>query len=216
MNQTNLSSRQRILLFLAVAAAALLAAHLLDHWTYLYIAYYHAGRYTTVDGMDWARFLRSLGYLPLWLAGALALCLNAWPRIQKEDWRVVMRPAYLLALTPTIAGALDELTKLVVRRERPNAHAGAYVFRPFTDHPFSSSGLGFPSSHAAVAFGAAFILCRLWPRAWPVWIILAVGCALTRILDRAHFLSDVTGGLLVAYATTWALWHATSPRDPIS
>ena len=63
------------------------------------------------------------------------------------------------------AGIVGELLKILVRRMRPPDVGSAYAFRAFSDHPFSSRGLGFPSSHAVVAFGAAAILSRMFPRA---------------------------------------------------
>lgn len=57
--------------------------------------------------------------------------------------------------------------------------------------------MGLPSSHVAVAFGGAFALTHLWPRAGWVMVPLAVGCALTRVLVGQHFLSDIAGGAIV-------------------
>jgi membrane-associated phospholipid phosphatase len=51
--------------------------------------------------------------------------------------------------------------------------------------------MGIPSSHAAVAFGGAFMLLRLFPGAGIIALLGATGCATTRILLGAHYLSDV-------------------------
>jgi membrane-associated phospholipid phosphatase len=56
-----------------------------------------------------------------------------------------------------------------------------------------------PSSHVLVAFAAATVLARLFPRAWGLWYLLAAGCAVTRVLAMAHFLSDTVVAALVGY-----------------
>ncbi len=200
-----------ILTFAVVAVLALGAAHLLDRAAYTWL--YDPGVYDH----DWGRMLRTLGFLPFWLVGAVALWLHdrgpaggetgaagaRGPGSPPRAWR----RALLLALAPTASGIAGELLKLVIRRERPWAAGGAYVFRPFSDRPLSGAGLAMPSSHAVVAFGAAFALARLFPRTAPVWYLLATACALTRVAARAHFLSDVTLGALLAWLVVAGLWR---------
>ena len=141
---------------------------------------------------DLGRLLRTIGYFPFWLVAGLALWL------QSRD----VRRGLLLAITPGFAGLIDELLKVLSQRERPAMHDGAYFFRPFTGEWWKTSDIGLPSSHAMVAFAAAWILCRLYPKASVVWIGLAIGCAINRVAAQAHFLSDVTvaavAGILVA------------------
>jgi membrane-associated phospholipid phosphatase len=106
-----------------------------------------------------------------------------------------------------VGGIVAEVLKLLFRRERPEAHAGAYVFRSWRDHAVSTAGLSLPSSHALVAFAAAAMLARLYPRARWLCFALAVGCALTRVLARAHFLSDVTLAAIVGWAVAAMVWR---------
>ena len=177
----------------AIAFVACVASLMLDRWAYERLTY--AGVYEH----DWGRMLRVIGFLPTWYVAALALWLNEGATIM-----AARRRALLLVASPTVAGIAAEAFKLLMRRERPEARHGEYVFRAFVDRPFSSAGIGSPSSHAAVAFGAAAILGCLFPRARWVWFALAIGCALTRVLARAHFLSDVVAGAIVGLAT--AAW----------
>lgn len=153
---------------------------------------------------DWGRLLRVGGYLPTWLLAGAGLWLLDGERRRALSWGALRRGAWV-ALVPTASGILGEAVKLVVRRERPNAHDGEHAFRAWGTDTFSTSGLGFPSSHACVAFGAAFALTALFPRAWPVWLALALGCCVTRLADRAHFLSDCVGSALVAMTAGTAL-----------
>jgi membrane-associated phospholipid phosphatase len=183
--------------YAVVGAALFLAATLGDRW-----AYAHLGLPGSA-ARDWDRMLRAAGYLPTWLLVALGLGLVRAGH-QAQPWRRRAGPGLTLACAATLAGAAAELVKILVRRERPNLHDGAYVFRAWSDRPWSTSDLGLPSSHAAVAFGAAFLLTRLWPRGGPVWLALAAGCALTRLFEQAHFLSDVTLAAVLGYGAAWA------------
>jgi membrane-associated phospholipid phosphatase len=64
-----------------------------------------------------------------------------------------------------------------------------------------------------VAFGAAWMLSYLFPRARWVWITLAAGCGLSRVLAQAHFVSDVVVAALAAFATTTWLWRRYGPTS---
>jgi membrane-associated phospholipid phosphatase len=68
------------------------------------------------------------------------------------------------------------------------------------------AALGLPSSEAAVAFGAA-VMARLFPEARGLWYGIALGCALTRVAARAHFMSDVVLAALVVYVVMLILWR---------
>ena len=74
---------------------------------------------------DFGRMLRVVGYLPLWMLLGGALWLQTRDR----------RRALLLALTPALGGLAAEVLKILLRRERPGLHDGAYFFRPFSDQP---------------------------------------------------------------------------------
>jgi membrane-associated phospholipid phosphatase len=63
------------------------------------------------------------------------------------------------------------------------------------------------SSHVGVAFGALAMLALLFPRTRPVCFALAAGCALSRVLAGAHFLSDVTVAAVLGIATAALLWR---------
>jgi membrane-associated phospholipid phosphatase len=175
----------RVLVWALAAMALVAAATALDPWAYHHVVW------TKVYDTDWGRALRTVGYWPTWIVVSLALWRDGQPA-EIAAWR-----ARLLAVSVTLAGLFGEVCKMVLRRERPNAHDGAYVFRPFTDHPFNTSGIGLPSSHAFLAFAGAATLARLFPRTAVIWYLLAIGCGVTRVLAQAHFLSDVVVGALL-------------------
>ena len=155
-----------------------------------------------VYDLDWARLLRVMGFAPTWGVAALAMWLHERPEVAV---RASARAWYLV--TATLAGGLlAEILKLLLRRERPMVNDGLYGFRAWSDHPFSTSGLAWPSSHTMVAFAAATAMARLFPRARWVWYSLAAGCGITRVLAHAHFLSDVTLGMLFGWCVGWGVW----------
>ncbi len=179
-----------------VSTGAILAATLLDHWGYRHL--FTPGIYDR----DWGRMLRIVGFYPTWIVLAIALWMQTRNR----------RRALLLFFAPGLGGLLAEVLKLLMRRERPAVMDGEYVFRSFTERPFSTSGLALPSSHALVAFSGAWMLCRLYPRAWPVWVGLAAGCAFTRVEAHAHFLSDVTVAAVAAWFMVEWMWRRWERR----
>ncbi|MBI1809999.1 MAG: phosphatase PAP2 family protein [Gemmatimonadetes bacterium] len=171
-------------------------------------AVYHAVWHKDIYNLDWARLLRLQGWLPTWWI----VTLSMWLVERERDAALAKRRAWLLFASPAVAGVLCELLKLVIRRERPSVADGEWVFRPFGEHPWSTAGLATPSSHTMVAFGAATMMARLFPRARWVFYVLAAGCAATRVLDRAHYLSDVTFGALLGWAVGWGLWIEWGPK----
>jgi membrane-associated phospholipid phosphatase len=175
---------------------ALILAFAGDRWTYEHI------EMARVHDEDWGRFLRILGFLPTWAIIALGVWLH-----ERGMFEHARRRALLIVASPLLAGVVAELLKLALRRERPGVHDGDYFFRAFSERTFSTGGLALPSSHAMVAFGGAAMLAYFYPRARWLWFALAAGCGLTRVLARAHFLSDVVVGALAALATTAWLWN---------
>lgn len=200
MSTTSESPARRVLVRnLAIAIVLVGLSLLADGWVAEHV------RFGRVYETDWGRMLRNFGYLPFWMLAAIALALH--DRGRRDWWR---RGALLLA-APAVAGIVGELLKITVRRMRPPDVGSAYAFRAFSDHPLSSRGLGFPSSHAVVAFGAAAILSRMFPRARVVWYAAAVGCAVSRLLAHAHYLSDVVAAALIGIAVASLLWRYRAP-----
>lgn len=138
---------------------------------------------------------RLAGYVPVWIVVAAALASID----MRRGWRAAWTRGGALIASVLLSGVAAELLKLVVRRERPAAPFTAYAFRPWTENPWSSAGLGWPSSHVAVAFAAVWVLWRLHPRAWPVWLLIGSACAWSRLAFNDHYLSDVVGAAALAY-----------------
>jgi membrane-associated phospholipid phosphatase len=184
-----------LIAFVAVTARLSMFA---DRW-----AYDHFNQPNLYD-QDWARLLREMGWWPTWAVAAIAL----WLATRAADRVAAKRSAWLLALAPGLAGILCEVLKLLLRRERPEFGAGEYVFRAWSENPFSTAGLALPSSHTMVAFAAATALARVYPGARWVWYLLATGCAATRVISHAHFVSDVSLAALLGWCVGWGVWIA--------
>ncbi len=157
------------------------------------------------ESKDWYSLLRIMGYAGTWVIIAIAYLLH--DRHTKH--------ALPLILAPLLAGTAAELLKLIFVRERPVSDAilqpGGYHFRfPFSGF-IDGHNLGLPSSHAAVAFGGALMLAYIQPKLRPLLILLAIGCAYTRLITGAHFASDVFLGALVGWAAAHLL-ASTLPK----
>lgn len=190
---------------LAITVAATAVAMLVDRTVF---ELFNAPK---IYDKDLGRLLRVMGFAGTWLAIALAVGFQHDGREARRT--VARRRGWLLFWSPMLAGALAELLKIVVRRERPALNDGAYGFRPWDERTWSGAGLAFPSSHAAVAFGGAFMLARVFPRAKWVGIALAVGCGVTRIAARAHFVSDVAFAAGLGWLVSWFLWRKWQPSE---
>ena len=184
-----------------------LVAQLSDQWIF------HHFTLPGIYDRGWGRMLRLAGYFPLWGIVALALVLHDWVPRTLATLREAGRRGLLLLWSAALGGIVAELLKLVFHRERPGLADGAHVFRPWSDHPFSTTQLGLPSSEAAVAFAAAAALARLFPEAGLLWYALAVGCALTRVASGAHFMSDAVLAAFVGYVVVWMLWRRRRSRS---
>lgn len=162
------------------------------------------------EGLAWVQMLRAAGYVPTWLLIAAGVALAGWTRS-------AMLHAAFIAGSAALSGAIAEVAKVLLRQARPDATGGVHRFIAWSED--WTRGFGLPSSHAAVAFGAAFAVAWLWPRAGAVALVVAAGCGLTRVMMGAHFVSDVAAGALVGYAVAWGLafassrWSARPPKN---
>ena len=190
---------------LGVTALAFAVACLADPWVYEHVSD------PKVYGRDWGRLLRVMGFLGTWVALAVAVALHEG--VEPARRAHAKQRAWLLFGAAALGGIVAEVGKLLLRRERPQVHDGLYGFREFADRTWSTSGLALPSSHTLVAFAGAAMLARLFPRARWVGYTLAAGCAVTRVMARAHFLSDVVLAAGLGWLVAFALARRWSPTD---
>lgn len=194
---------------LAVLLAVFLALLLLDKTIYERL-------YVNNPDTDFMRTLRVTGSLWPWLFVGAALIAQATalrPRV-----RGLAGAGAMIFLSAALSGLIAEGLQVLTGRLRPNKAdpEGTHQFRGLLDRFHDTSNLAFPSSHAAVAFGAAFLLWFVYPRAGAVALVAAAGCGLTRMLAGAHFASDVFAAAVLGYATARLLrpggWRGLAPR----
>lgn len=120
--------------------------------------------------------------LPLLALVAVVAC------VRSRSWR----PAAYAALLVGVTGALTMVTKVIVGRPDPH-------------QDMTAVGGSFPSGHTVtvlVCLGGAILLLQELPRWWEWAVVGLVGVAmgLSLLLQAAHWLTDVVGGLLLGLA----------------
>ncbi len=160
----------------------------------------------TLPSKDWWQALRALGYLPLWLVvGALFILRDHATRFAGGGLAAWHRGT-MVVLGAACSGLIAEIAKAIIRRQRPGDD-GALRF-DWAGQGLQGLGIGTVSSHAAVAFGGAFMLGLLVPAwRWPLFF-LALACAWSRVAAGAHFVSDCFAAALVSYAVVRLLRRA--------
>jgi membrane-associated phospholipid phosphatase len=95
---------------------------------------------------------------------------------------------------------LDQVTKIIFRRERPLYNNAAGNF--FSSNPGNKS---FPSSHSMLAWTVAGVIASEYPSRWVQLgtYSLASSVSLMRVLGQEHFPTDV----LVGGAAGWLIGH---------
>jgi membrane-associated phospholipid phosphatase len=126
----------------------------------------------------------------------LAAILLFWHRSQTRE-------AALVCISGLTAGLFYVIGKWIVGRRRPIFDRGVFNTRPFAFEFFhggfqgaiySHPNLSFPSGHVCLAFSTATALTICLPR-WRVpFFLVAASVAAERVLEGAHYLSDVTAG----------------------
>ncbi len=123
---------------------------------------------------------------PAVVAGGLAIVL-AVDLASGGGWSTVRLAAVALAGTNVVVEGL----KRAIGRTRPDGER-------------RRSNSSFPSSHAANAFGLAWVLGARWRRGIPFFFALALLVAFSRLYLNRHFLSDVVAGAAIGMAISWA------------
>ena len=135
--------------------------------------------------------------LVLWLGflGAVKLSRNEEKRRELQAWANAFGFAFL---TFCVTGLIEITLKFLIGRERPSSlvHFNNFVFHPFTFDPHFQS---FPSGHTQAMFTFAFLVSARfrWLRV-PAFIYAGL-IGFSRVIQNAHFLSDVAGGILMAW-----------------
>ena len=112
-----------------------------------------------------------------------------------------------------LSGLCTNLIKMLLGRARPVKllTENLYGFQFFQVEPKLTS---FPSGHSDTAMATALVLWYLWPRSWPLGLLLAVGVMLSRVAVLKHFPSDTLAGAYLAVVTTYYIQRWFKRRYP--
>lgn len=172
-------------------------------------------------------FLYDFGVIPAWIlavGGLFALVVSVWKRTWRPHWRVALYLVLAMAIGPGLV--VNDVFKKNWGRPRPK---DVYEFNG--DREFvkvwvkqdRGNGNSFASGHASTGFflfAPYFVLRRRHP-GWAI-TFLAAGISygalmgLTRMIQGAHFLSDVVWAFGFVYLTCAAcayLLRVTPPRQ---
>ncbi len=135
----------------------------------------------------------------------IGLLMGRWPgigsRIQAAWAEIGFLSAYVF-LAVGGGALLVNAFKQLIGRGRPVGYDddGAFSFDPFN---FDYGNASFPSGHSTTA--GAFIIAGfpIFPRLRPLFLVVGLAVALSRIVVGAHYPSDVLAGL--ALGIGWAL-----------
>ena len=105
-------------------------------------------------------------------------------------------------IATTVAGGLSALIRVVAGRTRPTHFDAANIWELFRGFR-NGVDLSFPSGHATLAFALAASLCYFLPKGRPLFVAVAAGTALSRVVMEAHFYSDVIFGAAFGFTVGW-------------
>lgn len=161
-------------------------------------------------GQSWkgvAQFLSRYGDFPFLLAGGivvLAVCL--W--VRSLGWARIVTAMILAGI---LAGLTSNVIKLASGRVRPRVeHTEHGWYGPRHEDQWVSlrhDFQGFPSSHAACAFGFFFPLFLSRRAAGAAGLLVAAAIAWSRVQLNAHHISDVAAGALLGVIAGWLVWR---------
>jgi membrane-associated phospholipid phosphatase len=144
-----------------------------------------------------------------WLGAILATAAVA---VARPAWRHMALPFLYVAVVHVSTRYAFIWIKELTGRLRPYqlSWPAADARQSFMEQ----GGLSFPSGHAALYFGLALPLARLYPRYRAPLYAIALFMSLARIFQNAHWVSDVTASVaLVALVTALMPWPASPARS---
>ena len=126
-----------------------------------------------------------------------------------------------------VSGAVVQVLKLVFGREQPNVatrSGGSWngPFSYFRRNTRTSKGIAsydaFPSGHTTTAFAAATVLADMYDEPWVGYASysLASAVAISRVMERTHWVSDCFVGGLVGFIATRSVEKMNSFPSSVS
>jgi membrane-associated phospholipid phosphatase len=181
---------------------------------------YSSGIYLFARHSDLFRAIKAPGTFYFTLTLALIWWFSSSARL---------RAAIQVCGSGITAGGFYTVGKWAVARTRPIVGNGIFINRPFELDFFPDGLLGlfasrpdrsFPSGHTCLAFATAMALAIFIPRWRVAFLVIAACVGLERVLEDAHYLSDVVAGaglgVLAATLTRFLYERAFSQWSPVA
>lgn len=179
------TSSRRAFILLAIWTAAFLVALSFDRHVAEWVGQVHPLR----RGSALAKWMKLPGDYRFVLVVAAVLAL-----LQPHRWW----RALPIVLSGPLVGLTYLFLKWCVGRHRPVIEIAPFAFHPFVRGlkglVGAEKGLSFPSGHTAMAFAAATCVAAALGRGGAVYFLIAAGVAAERVLENAHYTSDVVAG----------------------
>lgn len=183
-----------VLLLAAVLVALGLAG--LDRWFYEHVSCV----LNTTDHRPLDRCFYSLTK-PFWLVCRLAFghviggTVIYGLIVARHPRRWSAATAGLVAVV--VAATIANVSQRAIGRLRPNQADGHLAFTQPALGLLHRAPVSLPSGEATTAFALACVLTRLFPRWRAVFLVFAVLAASSRLVNGAHYLSDVGAGAML-------------------
>jgi membrane-associated phospholipid phosphatase len=133
----------------------------------------------------------------------IALAYFAVLALHSGGWR-----AANAALAGVIAAAaVANLAQGAIGRLRPNQAESHLAFTQPTLNPLEKKEVSFPSGEAATGFALAVVLSRLAPRWKPAFYAAGTLAGVSRLINGAHYLSDVAAGAMLGVLVGGAVFR---------
>lgn len=153
----------------------------------------------------------------MWALTLLLAAAASWARWKDRTRRDLALAAFgeramFIMATLATSGLLPQAIKLFVGRGRPKflETDGPFLFKAFT---FNASYASFPSGHATTMFAMAVAFGYLLPRWRAPLFLLAAVIALSRVIVRAHYPTDIFAGACLGAAAAYLTARAFARRD---
>jgi len=146
---------------------------------------------TTFGDSFWYFFFCFLGIIVIFIFEKTKLLIFT-------NLKEIKNLCYYTIICLFFTGLLTQLLKHIVGRPRPNHTIldNSLIFDFFT---FDSNFHSFPSGHTSTIFIVALICSKIIPRLKYFFLVFALLISFSRIVVGAHFLSDIIGGIIIAF-----------------
>lgn len=118
-----------------------------------------------------------------------------------------------LFVSVAASGLLSNIFKVVLGRPRPMKFLTENLYG-FHFFEFAPKMMSLPSGHSNTAAVTALVLWYVWPKSWPLGLLLTAGVMVSRVGLIKHFPADTLAGAYLALVTTFYVFRYFKRRYP--